>query len=317
MKKVSSNDGRGGIFSLFRDKLLAYGGIRSFESVTLHVSGMRHAVDYELVMLPDHAQVSAYAVEYRDGEAVRRLEKRAACSGEDALELMNRCRLLSWDGFHGKHPRGVKDGEMFSLKASVNGGRKIEANGSQSFPRHYRDFRDGLRALFEKSRQIPVDGDKQETTEKGRGGVTLSEFTYSPGYSDMRGARHCERLAKDADGAWTLVCEDRESFDAPTVVTVYAVRTEEEAEFEAFLLENKVASLADRGAGDDFACDYHPWEFRIVFEALSGEKRKRVYRSFDQYKKYSEEDEALIHATRERFRALRGEKLSETAVKPE
>ena len=315
MKKNSSDDGRRGGLALLRDRLR--GRVRSFESVTLHVSGMRHAVDYEILMLADHAQVSAYAVGYRDGEAVRRLEKRAACSGEDALELMNRCRLLSWDGFHGKHPRGVKDGETFSLKASVNGGRKIEANGSQNFPRHYREFRDGLRALFEKSRQIPVDGDKQDTTEKGRGGVTLSEFTYSPGYSDMRGARHCERLAKDADGAWTLVCEDRESFDAPTVVTTYAVSAEKAAEFEAFLLENKAASLADRGMSGDFACDYHPWEFRIVFENLSAEKRKRVYRSFDQYKKYSEEDEALIRATRERFRALRGEKLSETAVKPE
>ena len=33
---------------------------------------------------------------------------------------------------------------MFSLNAVVNGGKIIRAEGSQNFPKHYRNFTDGL-----------------------------------------------------------------------------------------------------------------------------------------------------------------------------
>jgi hypothetical protein len=33
---------------------------------------------------------------------------------------------------------------MFDFSATVNGGVEISARGSQNFPRHYRDFTDGL-----------------------------------------------------------------------------------------------------------------------------------------------------------------------------
>ena len=69
------------------------------------------------------------------------------------LDLLNKCSLLSWDGFHGKHPKGVKDGIMFSLQAVLNGGKTIKAEGSENFPRHYRDFTDGLYSLLNDDRQ--------------------------------------------------------------------------------------------------------------------------------------------------------------------
>ena len=118
--------------------------IRSFETVTLHTSGMRYVTDYELVMNGNEAEVSQYAVGFRDGEEVRQLLKRAVCSAERALELMNQCRLLSWDGFHGQRPKGIKDGKNFIFSATVNGGETIYATGSQRFPPCYRDFTDGL-----------------------------------------------------------------------------------------------------------------------------------------------------------------------------
>ena len=49
------------------------------------------------------------------------------------MKLLNDCELTAWDGFHGKHPSGVKDGIMFSLQATVNNGRKIKAEGSGKF----------------------------------------------------------------------------------------------------------------------------------------------------------------------------------------
>ena len=118
--------------------------IESFEIITLHTSGMRYSADVEIVMKGDAAEVSQYQIRYRYPEDERILEKRVSVSCDTILKLLNECRLLSWDGFHGKHPRGVRDGTMFSLNAVVNGGKKIRADGSQNFPEHYRDFSNGL-----------------------------------------------------------------------------------------------------------------------------------------------------------------------------
>lgn len=123
------------------------GRIDSFEVVTLHTSGMRHVSEHEIVMKDGAAEVSLYGI----GHGYERiLQKRAVCSKEEALKLLNDCRITSWDGFHGKHPKGVLDGTMFRFKATVNGGVTISADGSQNFPRHYRDFTDGLYEILNK-----------------------------------------------------------------------------------------------------------------------------------------------------------------------
>ena len=123
-----------------------FGRIKSFEIVTLHISGMMPQVtEYEIVKSGGNAEISQYAVEYNNGEKVRQLQKSAVCSAEDALEMMNKCRLILWDGFRGKRPAGVKDGTDFTFKATVNKGKEIYAAGSQRFPKHYGDFTVWLR----------------------------------------------------------------------------------------------------------------------------------------------------------------------------
>ena len=116
------------------------GKIKSFEAVTLHTSGMRSITDDEIVMKDGKAVLTRYHIRYNGHEDVRLPEAVAECSEEEALGILNDCKMLSWDGFHGKHPRGVRDGIMFRLDATVNGGETIHADGSQNFPRHYRDF---------------------------------------------------------------------------------------------------------------------------------------------------------------------------------
>ena len=135
-------------------KKTSFGKIVSFEIVTLHTSGMRHVTDYELLMKDGKAEVSVYGIRYSDGEKQRVLQKRAVCGEEEILRLLNRCKFLSWDGFYGPHPKGVLDGTMFRLEATVNGGRKIRADGSQNFPRHYRDFTDGLYEILERKETL-------------------------------------------------------------------------------------------------------------------------------------------------------------------
>ena len=126
--------------------------IETFETVTLHTSGMRHVTDDEIVYKDGKAEVSKYGIGYENGEHIRILQKRAVCDAGVALKLLNDCQVASWDGFYGPHPKHIRDGTMFNFKAVVNG-KEISARGSQNFPRHYRDFTDGLYEIYEKYKE--------------------------------------------------------------------------------------------------------------------------------------------------------------------
>lgn len=132
----------------------AKGRIVSFEIVTLHISGMRGAYEYEILPKEDKAEVSQYSIRYVEGEDQRVLAQRAHCDKERMLGLLNDCNFLSWDGFYGSHPKGVLDGIMFTLTATVNGDRTVKANGSQNFPRHYRDFTDALYEILKEGEKF-------------------------------------------------------------------------------------------------------------------------------------------------------------------
>ena len=122
--------------------------IKSFESVLLRQSGMRGTTEHEIVMKEENAEVSLYRIRYADGNDQRVPEERSVCSEEAVLKLLNDCDLLSWDGFKGPHPKHVKDGIMFILNAIVNDNRTIHAEGSENFPKHYRELTDGLHAIL-------------------------------------------------------------------------------------------------------------------------------------------------------------------------
>ena len=122
--------------------------IESFEIVTLRLSGMRFTVEYEIVTNGKKAEVTEYEIRYEKKEDKRVPKRKTVCSVDKVLTLLNDCELVSWDGFVGNHPKDVKDGIMFSLKATVNSGRKISAHGSENFPKHFREFRNGLNTLL-------------------------------------------------------------------------------------------------------------------------------------------------------------------------
>ncbi len=123
--------------------------IESFETVLLRTTGMRYATEYEITVRGADATVSQYEIVYRDGKDVRDLRRSALCGAARIVRLMNDCGVLSWDGFYGKHPKGVRDGTMFTFDATVNGEKRIRASGSQNFPKHFREFMDGLREILE------------------------------------------------------------------------------------------------------------------------------------------------------------------------
>jgi hypothetical protein len=120
------------------------GKIGSFDIITLRETGMRGSKEYEIVMKDGKAEVSFYRIKYTQGKDCRVLDRRAVCSVETVIGLLNDCNILSWNGFVGKHPKGVLDGIMFTFEAIVDQGEKIYAHGSENFPKHYRDLRNGL-----------------------------------------------------------------------------------------------------------------------------------------------------------------------------
>ncbi|MBE6575012.1 MAG: hypothetical protein E7654_01910 [Ruminococcaceae bacterium] len=126
--------------------------ITSVEQVNLHINGMRVTEEY-VIEGGDPARISLYRFSYPDGEAVRNLVKRIFCSGETVLELLNSCGVLGWNGFYGRQPADVLDGDVFVLEASVNDGQAIRAKGSANYPTGYREF---VRALNQLLSEIPA-----------------------------------------------------------------------------------------------------------------------------------------------------------------
>ena len=124
--------------------------IRSFEIITLRLSGMRGSTEYEIIDKNGTCTVTFYRIRFSDGEDKRVADKQVICKNADILKLMNDCRILNWDGFEGKHPRGVHDGIMFSFEAVVNDHQIITAHGSENFPKYYREFLRELNLMLEK-----------------------------------------------------------------------------------------------------------------------------------------------------------------------
>ena len=115
--------------------------VTGFETITLEIHGMRGSTVYEIIPEGNEVEISFYEIRVRDGADVKELAMRASCDRETMLTLLNQCGFTGWNGFYGKHPKNVKDGEMFELAAIVNDGLEIRAEGSANFPRHFSEFR--------------------------------------------------------------------------------------------------------------------------------------------------------------------------------
>ena len=125
--------------------------ITSFSEIRLKLSGMRVTEVYEIKCSGGEAVISQYWLSYQDSEDRYKLQRQATVPAPDMIDVLNRCGVLRWDGFRGKNPPGVLDGTMFNFTATVNGDRRIRADGSNNFPKHYRDFTDALYQMLRKA----------------------------------------------------------------------------------------------------------------------------------------------------------------------
>lgn len=114
--------------------------VDSVREVSLHTAGMRATHQYVIKPESGQLRLERYREVFTDGQIRMVPEKSVMWETEALVALMNECRVLRWDGFHGKHPRGVLDGIMFQFSATINGGRTIRAQGSANFPKGYLEF---------------------------------------------------------------------------------------------------------------------------------------------------------------------------------
>ena len=124
--------------------------ITAYTSLSWNISGMRVSREYEIIHKDRETEVSEYELRcVTGGGRERQLLRRVLCTEQRMLELLNAFDIMKWDGFHGKHPRGVLDGEMFTFQATVNDGVSIRAEGSANFPKGFREFRSAVHLLLE------------------------------------------------------------------------------------------------------------------------------------------------------------------------
>ena len=115
-----------------------------FVQFSLRISGMRASVEYIIEKHEDSCLLSYYSHLYNGNERIRKLEEETSLTQEEVQEAFSRFSISKWDGFHGKHPRAVKDGEQFELVITNDGEKAIRADGSANFPRGYRELRQWL-----------------------------------------------------------------------------------------------------------------------------------------------------------------------------
>ena len=125
--------------------------VTSAETMTLTLRGMRGGYVYKFEGESDVTELRRYRETYRSGEDEFVLESSVPCDAQTMIELMNTCGILRWNGFHGKHPKNVSDGIMFRFEATVNGGQEIFADGSENFPKGYREFVRALNSMLAES----------------------------------------------------------------------------------------------------------------------------------------------------------------------
>jgi len=119
------------------------------KELTLTLRGMRGSTVYKIINEADKFELRLYREKFINGETVLELESSTVIDIYMFIEHMNKCGVISWDGFHGKHPRNVKDGIMFDFTAVVNDEQIISADGSENFPKGYHEFVRGLNNMFE------------------------------------------------------------------------------------------------------------------------------------------------------------------------
>lgn len=146
------------MFIIFADLTSCTGGkemkISSFQKIEMSVTGTAANTDlYEVISDGSEIIISFYSGgwNYNDNiskeECLIKRKKLGKQAYEYIIELMNRYKVMSWDGFSKTDP-DILDGESISFFAAVNDNINIEAHGSNASPKFYYRFQDAIEDLL-------------------------------------------------------------------------------------------------------------------------------------------------------------------------
>lgn len=138
----------------------------------------------------------------------------------------------------------------------------------------------------------------------------LVSFSYSPGYSDLEGAYHCDTLERNGEGNWVIICRDCDSIEEPVCVTTCSVSDADALHFEQFIKKRRLASLSKRLKSPVFLTDYSPWSVEMVFDCTESGGSRKVRIRMDQYRIYTRRDLKLLDETTDMFYSILGDVLS-------
>ena len=120
--------------------------VESFSEIALSITYMGGREELKAICKGACTEVTFRNVYPEPNEPPEPLSE-TTCDTGTIIELLNGCGIMKWDGFHGKQPRYMVDGEMFTFEATVNDGDKIHASGSNNFPKGFWELRNGLRKI--------------------------------------------------------------------------------------------------------------------------------------------------------------------------
>ena len=143
--------------------------------------------------------------------------------------------------------------------------------------------------------------------------IKLNSISYTPTCNTMLGEEHGTSLKRDKNGNWIMTCRDREAHGKPMTVAVYSVSDESVEQLERFIKDNEIITLEYRPEFNIFATDQRPWRWSIDYDITSSGETDHGYCILEEYRKYLENDYALLKELKKRFTEMRGEKISEAS----
>ncbi len=66
---------------------------------------------------------------------------------KDLARCLSACNIISWNGFSGPSPAGMRDGGDFTLHVVLDDGTEISASGTNNYPQNYSTLLSALQQL--------------------------------------------------------------------------------------------------------------------------------------------------------------------------
>ena len=115
--------------------------VTSMDFAVLSLSRDDGASWFDIDNKGDEIEVKYYEGEYYEDKGnASEHKKTVICDAEEFIELMNRCKVMGWDGFYSDSTYEGYNAITYEFSSIVNDGQTINFYGVDSVPEGYEDF---------------------------------------------------------------------------------------------------------------------------------------------------------------------------------